>query len=185
MSEPRVDLSRYRNALSRRHQAVRLLWTLVWGALARPLPRSAGSGWKRLLLRLFGAKVAGTAVVYSSARVYWPPHLEMGEHSCLASGADCYNVAPVFIGAHTTISQGAYLCTASHDVSDPLSRLITAPIRVEDQAWVAAGAFIGMGVTVGQGAVVGARAAVFRDVEPWTIVGGNPAKLLKKRIIKA
>ncbi len=109
----------------------------------------------------------------------------MGEHSCLASEADCYNVAPVFIGAHTTISQGAYLCTASHDVSDPLSRLITAPIRIEDQAWVAAGAFIGMGVTVGQGAVVGARAAVFRDVEPWTIVGGNPAKLLKKRIIKA
>lgn len=62
--------------------------------------------------------------------------------------------------------------------------MISAPIQIEDQAWVAADSFIGMGVTIGQGAVVGARACVFTDVDSWTIVGGNPAKILKKRIIK-
>lgn len=184
MSETKIDLSRYHNALSRKNQVVRLLWTVVWGLLARPLPRSVGSGWKRWLLRLFGARIASTAIVYSSAKVYYPANLTMDAYSCLASDVDCYNVAPITIGANSTVSQGAYLCTASHDISDPLNPLITAPIVIEDQAWVAAGAFVGMGVTIGQGAVVGARAAVFKSVEPWSVVGGNPAKFLKKRILK-
>ena len=82
------------------------------------------------------------------------------------------------------ISQGAYLCTASHDIMDKNNPLITAPIHINSFAWIASDAFIGMGVTVGEGAVVGARAAVFKDVEPWTVVGGNPAKFIKKRIIQ-
>ena len=184
MSDTKIDLSQYHNALSRKNQVIRLLWTVVWGIFARPLPRSVGSGWKRWLLRLFGARIASTAIVYSSAKVYYPANLTMDAYSCLASDVDCYNVAPITIGANSTVSQGAYLCTASHDISNPLNPLITAPIVIEDQAWVAAGAFVGMGVTIGQGAVVGARAALFKSVEPWTVVGGNPAKFLKKRILK-
>lgn len=182
--ETKIDLSRYHNALSRKNQVVRMLWTIVWGVFARPLPRSVGSGWKRFLLRLFGARIDATAIVYSSAKVYYPANLTMGSYACLASDVDCYNVAPVTIGANSTVSQGAYLCTASHDITDPLNPLVTKPIVIEDQAWVAAGAFVGMGVTIGQGAVVGARAAVFKDVEPWTVVGGNPAKFIKRREIK-
>lgn len=184
MMETKVDLSRYHNALSRKNQVVRMLWTIVWGVFARPLPRSVGSGWKRFLLRLFGARIDATAIVYSSAKVYYPANLTMGAYACLASDVDCYNVAPITIGANSTVSQGAYLCTASHDITDSLNPLVTKPIVIEDQAWVAAGAFVGMGVTIGQGAVVGARAAVFKDVEPWTVVGGNPAKFIKKRILK-
>ncbi|MEY8687567.1 putative colanic acid biosynthesis acetyltransferase [Bacteroides sp. AN502(2024)] len=184
IAETKIDLSRYHNALSRKHQLVRLLWSVVWGLFARPLPRSMGSSWKRLLLRLFGARIHPTAVVYSSAKVYYPANLVMERYACLASDVDCYNVAPIRIGANATVSQRAYLCTASHDITNPLNPLITAPIVIEDQAWVAAGAFVGMGVTVGQGAVVGARAAVFKEVEPWTVVGGNPAKEIKKRILK-
>lgn len=179
-----IDLSKYHNALSRKHQIIRLLWGIVWGLLARPLPRSLGLGWKRSLLRLFGAKIHPTAVVYSSAKIYFPRNLIMDAYSCLASDVDCYNVDVIHIGANTTVSQGTFLCTASHDITNPLNPLITAPILIEDQAWVAADAFVGMGVIIGQGAVVGARAAVFKDVEPWTVVGGNPAKFIKKRIIK-
>lgn len=184
MTETKIDLSKYKNALSRKNQLIRMVWSIVWGVFARPLPRSVGSGWKRFLLRLFGAKIAPTAIVYSSAKVYYPANLIMETYACLASDVDCYNVAPVHIGANSTISQGAYLCTASHDITNPLNPLITAPIVIEDQAWVAAGAFIGMGVTVGQGAVVGARSAVFKSVEPWTVVGGNPVKFIKKRILE-
>ncbi len=184
MDETIIDLSQYHNALSRRNQVVRMLWTIVWGLFARPLPRSVCSGWKRFLLRLFGAKIDSTAVVYSSAKVYYPANLVMERYACLASDVDCYNVALIKIGANTTVSQVAYLCTASHDITNPLNPRITAPITIEDQAWVAAGAFVGMGVTIGQGAVVGARAAVFKNVEPWTVVGGNPARFIKKREIK-
>lgn len=175
MNEP------YVNRLGRWHQAVRVLWMVTWAVGARWLPRSLGSGWKRWLLRLFGAKVARGAVVYSSAKVYYPGNLVMEEYACLASEVDCYNVAPVYVGRFATVSQGALLCTASHDIYSPAHELITAPIRIEAQAWVGAKAYIAMGVTVGEGAVVGATASVYKSVEPWTVVGGNPAKYLKDR----
>lgn len=174
----------YENRLGRKHQVVRLVWAVVWAVGARWLPRSMGGVWKRWLLRLFGAKMAKTALVYASAKVYYPANLVMDEYACLASDVDCYNVAPIHVGRFATVSQGAFLCTASHDISSPGHELITQPIEIGERAWVAAGAFIGMGVKVGEGAVVGARAAVFKDVEPWTVVGGNPAKFIKKRIIK-
>lgn len=184
MTETKIDLSTYHNALSRKNQIVRMVWSVVWCLGTGWLPRSVGCGWKRCLLRLFGAKIAPTAVVYSSAKVYYPANLTMEAYSCLASDVDCYNVAPIHIGANSTVSQGAYLCTASHDITNPLNPLITDQILIEDQAWVAAGAFVGMGVIIGQGAVVGARAAVFNSVKPWTVVGGNPAKFIKMRIIR-
>lgn len=174
---------KYKNKLGRKHQIIRLIWGIVWTILARPFPRSVGNGWKCFLLRLFGAKIAKDAVVYSSAKIYYPANLIMEENSCLASNVDCYNVDVIKLGANVTVSQGAFLCTASHDFTSRQHTLITAPILIEDQAWIAADAFVGMGVTIGQGAVVGARAAVFKNVEPWMIVGGNPAKPIKKRVI--
>ncbi|WP_282069429.1 putative colanic acid biosynthesis acetyltransferase [Olleya namhaensis] len=179
----KVDLSKYKNTLSRKHQIARLLWSVVWLVLARPLPRSIGNTWKLMLLRLFGAKIHAKAVVYSSVRVYAPWNLEMHEYACLAPEVDCYNVAKVTIGAHATVSQKTYLCTASHDITKSDNPLITAPIILKDQSWVGASAFIGLGVTIGQGAVVGATASVYKDVEFWTVVGGNPAKFIKKRVI--
>ena len=180
-----VDLSQYKNALSRGHQAKRLVWGICWLVLARWLPRSLGCSWKRLLLRAFGAKLSSSAVVYSSTRVYAPWNLQMGEHSCLADQVDCYNVAPVIIGDNTTVSQKSYLCTASHDITKGNLPLITAPIIIEDQVWIGADAFIGMGVTVHQGCVVGARASVFKSTDSWTVVGGNPAHIIKKRELKS
>lgn len=175
---------KYINHLGRKHQIVRLLWTICWGVGARWIPRSMASGWKRFLLRCFGAKIAKTAVVYSSAKVYYPANLTMDDYACLASDVNCYNVAPIHIGKFATISQGAFICTASHDITTPTHDLITAPISIFEQAWIGAEAFVGMGVSVNEGAVVGARAAVFKDVEPWSVVGGNPAKFIKKRIVK-
>ena len=184
MNDLRVDLSQYKNSLSRKNQIYRFLWTITWTIFARPIPRSLLGGWKRFLLRCFGASIHKKAIVYSTAKIYIPRNLEMDEYACLGPDVDCYNVTNIKIGAQSIISQKSYLCTASHDITDPKHSLITAPIVIKDQAWVAANAFIGMGVTVGQGAVVGACAVVFKDVESWTVVGGNPAKFIKKREIK-
>lgn len=177
----KVDLSAYKSELGRNHQIKRLLWQFVWLLFARPFPRRIANTWKLFLLRCFGAKVHQTAVVYSSVRVYAPWNLEMHEFSCLADQVDCYNVDKIILGKHATVSQKTYLCTASHDVSKTFFPLITSPIILEAQSWVGADAFIGLGVTIGEGAIVGARASVFKNVEPWIIVGGNPAKLIKKR----
>jgi putative colanic acid biosynthesis acetyltransferase WcaF len=97
--------------------------------------------------------------------------------SCLANDVDCYCVAPIRVGAHATVSQYSYLCSASHDPRDPAMPLIIAPIVIESYAWVAADVFVGPGVTVGEGAVVGARSTVIQDVAPWTVVAGAPAIL--------
>jgi putative colanic acid biosynthesis acetyltransferase WcaF len=105
----------------------------------------------------------------------------MGDFSVLGDFVDCYAVDRIEIGAHTVVSQYVFLCAATHDVDQPAFPLVTKPIRIGAHAWVAADAFIGPGVTVGDGAVVGARASVFRDVEPWCVVGGNPARLIRKR----
>ncbi len=179
----KVDLSAFKNSLSRRNQIYRFIWSIVWAILARPLPRSVGNGWKLFLLRLFGAKVHRKAIVYSSARIYMPLNLEMDAYSCIAPEVDCYNVDKVKIGANSTISQKTYLCAASHDITKSNFPLTTSPVIIEDQVWVAADAFIGPGVTIRQGSVVGARACVFKDVDSWTVVGGNPAIFIKKREI--
>jgi putative colanic acid biosynthesis acetyltransferase WcaF len=183
MGHYKVDLSKYKNSLGFRNQLARFGWTIIWGIFARPIPRSLCNGWKLMLLRIFGAKLSKHAVVYSSARIYMPWNLEMDEYSCLASRVDCYNAAKIKIGANTTVSQKSFLCSASHDISKSNIPLITDPIIIEDQVWVAADVFVGPGVTIGQGAVVGARSAVFKNVEPWTVVGGNPARFIKKREI--
>ena len=184
MSETLIDLSKYENALGRKHQIIRFIWNITWTLFARWLPRSIGRRWKNLLLRLFGAKLAKSAHVYSSAKIYYPANLIMGENTCLASDVDCYNVAPIILEDNVTVSQGTYLCTASHDITDASNPLVTASIILRDQSWIGARAFVGMGVEVGQGAVVGATASVYKNVEPWTVVGGNPAKFLKNRIVK-
>lgn len=162
----------------------RMLWNICWTLFARPFPKSLANSWKIFLLRCFGAKIATNAYVYSTANIFMPWNLIMKEHSCIASGVDCYNAAPVIIKENATVSQRTYLCTASHNITSPHHEQIEKPIIIERNAWVAAEAFIGPGVIIGEGAVVGARACVFKNVEPWTVVGGNPAKFIKNRIIK-
>lgn len=137
-----------------------------------------------MVLKLFGAKIGKGCIVYSSAKIWYPKNLILGERVCIGPHADIYTADKITIGDKVTISQGAYLCAASHDIRYLNKPLVTAPIKVERFAWVCADAFIGMGVTIGEGSVVGARACVFKDVEPWTVVGGNPAKFIKKRVIK-
>lgn len=106
----------------------------------------------------------------------------MGPDSCLANDVDCYSVDKVILGESAIVSQQAMLCTATHDYNDPDFRLVTRPIIIGPRAWIGARAFVGPGVNVGEGAVVGAASAVFQDVEVWTVVRGNPAQPLKKRI---
>ena len=161
------------------NRLARGLWQVVWLLLYRPTPRPMHA-WRRLLLRLFGAKLGTGVHPYSSARIWAPWNLTMGEGSCLGDYVRCYSVDHVSIEAHATVSQYSFLCTASHDYRVEGMPLMTAPITIGRYAWVAADAFIGPGVKVGERAIVGACASVFRDVDPWTVVGGNPARVIRK-----
>lgn len=179
----KLDLSRYQNRHSLRLKSVRCVWNVVWLLLFRSNPRGVLYGWRRFLLRCFGARIGRGVNVLPSCRIWQPWKLTMGDYSCLSEQVECYSVDQITIGEQVVVSQGAFLCCASHDISSPIMELTHKPIIIESQAWVAARAFVGQGVTVGEGAVVGACAVVTKDVEPWTVVVGNPARMVKKRVL--
>jgi len=182
-SGPRVDVSHYYNVHSIQSRIARGIWVIVWTLLYRPSPKAL-HWWRKLLLRTFGAKIGRGAHIYPSVKVWAPWNLTMADYSCLASDVDCYCVAPISIGAHTTVSQYSFLCAASHDFEQFDMPLVTKPIVVEDQVWICADVFVGPGVTIEQGAVVGARSTVVKNVARWTIVAGNPARFVKQRVLR-
>lgn len=162
------------------HKARRALWGVAWALLFRPTHRLM-HGWRRALLRAFGASVGAGARIDPSARIWAPWNLSLGAASTIGPRVDLYSVAPIRIGENAIVSQNAHLCAAGHDVDAPDFRLTPAPIVIGDYAWVAADAFVAPGVRLGEGAVAGARACVTRSVPDWTIVAGNPARVLRRR----
>ncbi len=114
-----------------------------------------------------------------------PLGAEVGRASGPRARGQFYNLGGVVLGDRVVVSQDVYFCGGTHDYTDPAYPLVRLPIIVEDDVWIGAGAFIGPGVTVGQGAVVGARAVVVQDVPPWKVVAGNPARVIKDRVLRA
>lgn len=157
----------------------RALW-----ALAQPLWRWSPRwwwGWRRGMLRLFGATVGGGARVYPAACIHQPWHLHIGSRSTIGWCATLYCLGPIRLGSDVVISQGAHLCAGDHDPRDPSFPLRKRPITLGDGVWIAAEAFIGPGVSIGERAVVGARAVVVRDVPAATVMAGNPARIVGQR----
>lgn len=164
----------------------RAIWNVTAVLLFRPFITPLFGKWRIALLKLFGAKLEWDCYVYSSVRIWAPWRLCMGHGACLGPNVICYNQDWVVLEDDVVVSQYSYLCTAGHDVQmmNTADRsLVTAPIILRSKTWVGSRAFIGMGVEIGEGAVVGATASVYKDVEPWVVVGGNPAKIIKVRKI--
>lgn len=178
--QPLTPSHRHAASFSLGNKLYRVGWQLAWLLLARWTPPQL-HGWRRFVLRAFGANVAAGARVYSDCRIWHPAHLEIGERSVLGRRVNCYNQGFIRIASDVVISQDSTLCASTHDIDDPLFPLLLRPIRIERNAWVAAEAFVGPGVTVGEGAVLGARGVAMRDLAPWTFYSGNPAQSLKPR----
>ena len=172
---------RYVNRLSTRNKLSRLLWGVACLLLFRPTPRWALHGWRRALLRAFGARIGQGCRIDPSARIWLPANLVLGDFVAIGEGAELYCVAPITLGSKVAISQRAFLCTASHDITTLNRPLTHAPITIADHAWVAAEAMLFPGVQLGEGAVIAARAVVRGQVAPWTIHAGNPARHVGER----
>jgi putative colanic acid biosynthesis acetyltransferase WcaF len=99
----------------------------------------------------------------------------------IADGAEIYNPAPMRFGSHAIVSQGAFLCGATHDYDDPSFPLLAYKMAVGGYAWVCARAMVAPGVSVGEGAVLGMGSVATRDLEPWGVYAGAPAVKVKER----
>ena len=158
----------------------RVLWMLVGSVLFR-FSFHTWHGYRRSLLRLFGAKIGHSCYIRPSAHIEIPWNLTMLDFASLGDRSIVYNLGPITIGRRTTISQGAHLCAGTHDYTTRTMPLIRPTITIGDDVWIAADAFVGPGITVGDGVILGARGAAFKDLAPWTIFGGNPAKPIAER----
>lgn len=161
------------------HRFLRIIWRLA-SVLLWVMPNKIRVGY----LRLFGAKFGVCCHVYPSVKIYAPWNLTMGEWTCVGPRVEIYNKGPVVIGSETVISQDAYICTASHDISSQKMKLITKPVRIGSHAWIGAKAAVLPGVSIGDGAVIGACAVVAKAVSAWCVAVGNPAVVKKERAIR-
>jgi putative colanic acid biosynthesis acetyltransferase WcaF len=176
-----IGVNRTHKNYSKKVIVERILWAFAY-LFFRFSPRNFFE-FRNALLRLFGAQIGKHVHIYNSAQIYMPWNLEIGDWSAIGEYAFIYNLGKVMIGSRTTVSQRAHICAGTHDYHKRDLPLLKLPVQIGDDAWICADAFVGPNVVVGDGAVVGARAVVVKDVEPWTVVAGNPARFIKKREI--
>jgi putative colanic acid biosynthesis acetyltransferase WcaF len=174
-----VAANRAQPRYSRAENLARALWALA-GPLFRLSPRPCFA-WRRMLLRLFGARVGHQVHVYPTTRIVMPWNLVIGDWSALGEDVLVYNLGRVTIGSRVTVSLRAFVCAGTHDHTRPDFPLVKDAIQIRDQAWLCADSFVGPGVVVGEGAILAARAVAVKSVPPWTIVGGNPARPIGQR----
>lgn len=167
-------------AFSFKNRLARVLWGVVNVFLFRPSPR-VFFGWRNLLLRLFGARIAIGCHIYAKAEIWAPWNLVCEPLATIADGAIIYNPCIVTMGTHSIVSQQAYICGASHDINLPDFPLISAPITLGAYSWVCARATVMPGVELGERAVLALGAVATKSLEPHTVYGGVPAKKIGMR----
>jgi putative colanic acid biosynthesis acetyltransferase WcaF len=165
---------------SRKEKLGRLLWGVVQATIFRFSPRRADA-WRASLLRLFGAKVGRVKLLRSTLRVEVPWNIEIGDGAQIGDRVYLYSLGPIKIGAHSVVSQFCHICAGTHDYERTDFPLLRVPVTIGSRCWVAAETFVGPGVCIGDGVVVGARGSVVRDLPPWSICVGSPAKPIGAR----
>ena len=174
-------MNSYKNKLSLNNKIYRFLWNLTWYLVFKNLKGKVLNRIRVNILRVFGAKIANGAGVYSSCRIWYPKNLTLGENSWLGPYTIIYNVGEIKLGKNVTVSQYSHLCAASHNYKSSDFELIWNKIEIEDNVWIATDAFISMGVKIGKNSIIGARSCVYKSIEENNIVVGNPAKTIKIR----
>ena len=160
----------------------RALWywlSLLFFDTAIPWPR----GWKRLLLRVMGARIGKSVVIKPRVRIKYPWKLSVGHHSWLGEGVWIDNLDMVDIGSHCCVSQGAYLLCGNHDYTKITFDLITGPITMEDGSWAGAQSILGPGSILGKEAVLTAGSVGLGRLVHGKIHQGNPAQPIRDRTI--
>lgn len=168
-------------SFSAQNRLLRLFWEVFAAIFFHPSPRPF-HGWRRMILRLFGAKVGKGVHVYPGAKIWAPWNLDLADECGIAKGAILYTQGVIRIGKRAVVSQGAHLVTGTHDYTLAGFPLTTSPIYIGDHAWIAAEAFIHPGIRIGDGCVVGARSVVTKDLPDWSVCAGHPCKPIKQRI---
>jgi len=170
-------------SFSIKNRFARIVWSFVYNLFFWTSPKTFFS-WRSFLLRLFGAKIGKGVHIYPGVKIWAPWNLSIGNSCGIANDVILYSQGHIIIGNKVIISQGSHLCAGTHDYTNIGFPLITKPIVINDNVWIAAEVFIHPGITIAEGVVVGARSVVIKDLPSWSVCSGNPCVNLKKREIK-
>ncbi len=138
-------------------------------------------GWRRWLLRLFGAKIGVGVIIRPTVSITYPWKVSIGDYSWIGDDVVLYSLGEISIGENAVVSQKSYLCTGSHDFKKEDFPIWSKKISIEDECWLATDVYVAPGVTIGKGTVVGARSSVFKDLPAGKVCVGSPAKVIRDR----
>ncbi|MCF7559607.1 putative colanic acid biosynthesis acetyltransferase [Sabulilitoribacter multivorans] len=159
------------------------LWWVVQKSLFRTSPQVL-YGWRRFLLRCFGAQIGKKVIIRPTAQITYPWKIIIGDYSWIGDDVVLYSLGKIEIGSNTVISQRSYLCTGTHDYTKIDFPIYAKKITIKNQCWLATDVFVAPGKTIKEGCIVGARSSVFNDLEEFSIYAGTPAKLIRKRKVE-
>lgn len=159
----------------------RFIWKLSWFLLCSWTPNPLHA-WRCFVLRIFGAKIGKTNFIYPNCKIWAPWLLETEDVVTIGPGVEIYNPGGLFLGHHSILSQDAFICGATHDYNTIDFTYVKKIIVIEAYAWICAKAIVLPGVHCSEGSVLGAGSLTSRNLEPWTVYAGNPARIVKKRI---
>lgn len=167
-------------------KAMNILWGIINSTFFRFTPPMFRifKIYRVALIKLFGAKVDWTCYLHPSCKIEYPWNLTMGKLSSLGDESWIYALDRITIGEKCCIGKDVYLLTGSHDINKSTFDLIIKPIYIGDGSWIATRSCILPGVIIGKYCVIAANSVVLKNVDSETVVGGNPAKYIKDRIIK-
>lgn len=140
--------------------------------------------FRRFFYRVAGVKIGKGSTFHMGTRFYNPKNIVIGDDSIIGEGTVLDGRDLLKIGNHVDIASEVMIYNAEHDVQSDDLGAVFAPVIIEDYVFIGPRAIILPGVRVGKGAVVGAGAVVTKDVSPFRIVGGVPAKEIKERTNK-
>lgn len=155
-------------------------WWIVQGTLFRMSPQFM-YGWRRFLLRLFGAKIGNNAIIRPTVKITYPWKVSIGDYSWIGDDVVLYSLGEIEIGSNAVVSQKSYLCTGSHDFLKEDFPIYAKKITIENECWLAADVFVAPGITIGKQSVIGSRSSVYKNIPKNKICMGSPAKIIKNR----
>jgi len=137
--------------------------------------------FRRFFYRLAGIKIGKGSTIHTKARFYDPRNISIGVDSIIGEGVVLDGRDKLLIGSHVDIATDVMIYNSQHDVNQEYFAATNAPVKIEDYVFIGPRVIILAGVTIGRGAIIGAGAVVTKDVPPYAIVGGVPAKIIGER----
>jgi putative colanic acid biosynthesis acetyltransferase WcaF len=174
----RPQRDRYTSSWPLRERIGILFWRIAWFVLCRWTPPPLNP-WRVGVLKLFGAQISGRPYVAASAIIRAPWRLRLMDRACLGPRCEVYNLGWVTLMDRATVAPYALLCGGSHDFSKEHWPLTTGPITLGANCFIGTRAIVLLGVMIGNSAIVGAGAVVAKNIAPYSVVVGNPARVIR------